>query len=108
MSTFFSSFFVLFAHTKYILLNCKLNLGSYLLSHCIHHATKQAGVGAVCTALTRFIHPSKNISEVMKNCAHNHHLTDLLAVRIDLKKVNREMQVHIVPPNDMFPNEELY
>ena len=70
--------------------------------------SKQAGVGAVCTALSRFIHPSKCINDVLKNRAHNHRLTDLLAVRKELKKVNRKMQMCIIFRHDMFPNEELH
>ena len=69
---------------------------------------KRAGISAVCRALSRFIHPSKHVKEVLTNCTHNHCLTNLVVIRKEMKKVNNKIQMCIIFCHDDFPNEELY
>lgn len=66
------------------------------------------GIGAECSAMIKFLHPSKRISEAMTNCPPTYRLVGLLAIKKETRKVNHRDQSCIVFRHDKFPNEELY
>ena len=66
------------------------------------------GVGARCSSLIKFLHPSKRVGEVPNNCSYTDRLHDLLTIKMEQKHVNKRMQECIVFRHDSFPNEELY
>lgn len=53
--------------------------------------TLRHGVGATCTVLTRFIHPSEHVRQKHKNLDKGHR-TLVLLVGVDTKKVRRKLQ----------------
>ena len=64
---------------------------------------KKHGVGAVCRTFMRFIHPSKLIRDKFPNSTHQQKLGELIAIRQEVKTVNRNVMRH-----NLWPNQELY
>ena len=48
----------------------------------------QNGVGATCSAMLRFLHPHKVVTEKYPNAHHKQRLGDLLVVKRETTKVN--------------------
>ena len=63
------------------------------------------GVGAECTVLSKFLHPSKKIDEVLVNRTAHHRLSQLIAIRKEAKRVNRRDQICIVFRHESFSHE---
>ena len=68
----------------------------------LHH-----GVGAVCTVLTRFIHPSIHVRERHKNLDKGHRTTVVL-IGVDTKTVRRKEQEVYTFRADGYDNIILY
>ena len=68
----------------------------------------KAGIGAKCSTLIKFLHPSKLITDTLINTPSSKRLKDLVAVRREVKRVNRREQECIVFHHDTFPNQEIY
>ena len=65
-------------------------------------------MGATCAVYSRYIHPSKIVSEKYPNRAHAHILHDLVAIRKEKKVVNRVERDVIIFRHDNFPAVELH
>ena len=70
------------------------------LSTCNH------GVGAVVSALIRFIHPSEHIRRMFPNPVAGQRLSDCQTVWQEMKKVSRKDQLVIVVHHEDFKMEE--
>ena len=68
----------------------------------------KAGIGAKCSALIKFLHPSKLVTDTLLNTQSNARLSDLVAIRKESRRVSRRDQTCVVFRHDSFPNKELY
>ena len=68
----------------------------------------RCGKGAVCSVITRMLHPRKDVTEKYPNATHNSKVDKLTALRKELKKVNRKEQVVIVFRHGDFAEVELH
>ena len=66
------------------------------------------GIGAQCSVLIKFLHPSKRVTDVLINFSDKDRLYDLLAIKAEQKRVKKKIQDCIIFRHDAFPNEELY
>ena len=64
------------------------------------------GVGAIVSALIRFIHPSEHIRRKFPNPVAGQQLSDCQTVRQEMKKVSRKDQLVIVVHHEDFKTEE--
>ena len=64
------------------------------------------GVGAVVSALIRFIHPSEHIRRMFPNPVAGQRLSDCQTVWQEMKKVSRKDQLIIVVDHEDFKTEE--
>ena len=69
---------------------------------------KKIGVGAVCRAYMRFIHPSKLIRDKYPNATHQDKLGEMIVIRQESRKVNHKDQMCIIMRHDHWPNKELH
>ena len=69
-------------------------------------STWDHGVGAVVSALIRFIHPSEHIRRKFPNPVAGQRLSDCQTVRQEMKKVSRKDQLVIVVHHEDFKMEE--
>lgn len=67
-----------------------------------------AGVGAECSVLIKFLHPSKRVKEVLINKTAKDRLENLVAVKSETRSVYWKQQSCIVYRHDLFPNEYLH
>ena len=67
-----------------------------------------AGVGAQCSILMKYLHPRKLIQEKIVNAKHSCRLEGLVAVKVDTKTINRKKREVIIFHHDTFPNCEIY
>ena len=58
--------------------------------------TKHLGKGAIVSSLLKFLHPSELIRKKYPNPVHGHHLSGCIALRQEVKKVNRKEQLCLV------------
>ena len=78
-----------------------------------HHSGKRLGKDAKVSVMTKYLHPSRLINEVLQNYESNHRLNNCIVVRMEEKKVNRCNQLVMVlkhkdfKTNDGEP-EEIY
>jgi len=70
--------------------------------------SKRLGVGAECSVLVKFIHPSRLVSQTIINPKNNQRLERLLAIREEKKKVHGKEMSCIIFRHDDFENIELY
>ena len=68
----------------------------------------RAGVGASCSVLIRFLHPSLEVRAKILNFTSSQRLENLLLVREEQKLVNHKNQGCFIFRHDDFPNVELY
>ena len=66
------------------------------------------GVGATCSVLIRFLHPSRGVRDTILNYTSAHRLDNLLLIKEEEKLVNHKNQKCFVFRHDRFPNVELY
>ena len=66
------------------------------------------GVGAVCQASVKFMHPSKLMRDKFINITSQLKIDGLLALRQELKLVNRKHQMCVVFRHDYWPNKEVH
>ena len=69
-------------------------------------STCDHGVGAIVSALIRFIHPSEHIRRKFPNPVAGQRLSDCQTVRQEMKKVSRKDQLVIVVHHEDFKTEE--
>ena len=69
---------------------------------------KQNGVGAVCQALKKFLHPRPIICAKYPNATASDRLEGLLVIRKELKKVNRVDRMCIIFRHGDFEGQELH
>ena len=69
---------------------------------------KSLGVGAVCTVFTRYMHPTKTVSDMYPNRVHNDVMEGLLVIRKEKKVVNRVEREVVVFRHNAFENVELH
>ena len=69
---------------------------------------KQHGVGAICSVLKRFLHPSNLIREKYVNHAKDERLEGLFTIREEVRSVNRKDVLCLVFRHDDFENQLLY
>ena len=69
---------------------------------------KQNGIGAVCQALMKFMHPRPIICAKYPNATATDRLEGLLVIRKELKKVNRVDRMCIIFRHGDFENKELH
>ena len=77
----------------------------------INYATRQKkelGIGAVCDVLKRFLHPRAKVCERYPNTTSQERLRDLLVIRREIKKVNKQDKRCIVFRHSDFENVEIY
>ena len=78
-----------------------------------HRSGKRLGKDAKVSVMTKYLHPSRLINEVLQNYESNNRLNNCIIVRMEEKKVNRHYQLVIVlkheelKTNDGEP-EEIY
>ena len=70
--------------------------------------TKRAGVGAKCSVIIRFVHPSREVSKVIQNSSANERLNDLLLIKEDRRNVNHRESTCYVFRHEKFESIELY
>ena len=68
----------------------------------------KVGTGADCSVLIRMLHPSKLVNDTLTNREASERLVGLVALRKELKLVNRREQQCVVFRHDLFPNKELH
>ena len=68
----------------------------------------RCGKGAVCSVLTRMLHPRKDVTDKYANASHNSKVENLTAIRKEPKIVNRKEQVVIVFRHPDFAEVELH
>jgi Transposase IS4 len=66
------------------------------------------GVGAVCSVVVQYLHPSKLIKDKYPSRGAKERLENLLAIRRETLKVNKVQRVCVVFRHDDFPNQELH
>jgi hypothetical protein len=69
---------------------------------------KRIGVGAKCSVLKRFLHPSRLIQDKYINIAFHDRLSDLIAIRKEVKTIRNKDVTCIVFQHGDFPTDELY
>ena len=69
---------------------------------------KKMGVGAVCQASVKFMHPSKLMRDKFINITAQLKIDGLLALRQELKLVSRKHQMCVVFRHDYWPNKEVH
>ena len=69
-------------------------------------STCDHGVGAVVSALIRFIHPSEHIRRIFPNPVAGQRLSDCQTIRQEMKKVSRKDQLVLVVHHDDFKTED--
>lgn len=69
---------------------------------------KKIGIGAKCSVLKRFLHPSRLIGETYHNIAFHDRLTNLVAVRQEQKQIRNKMVPCIIFQHDDFPGTDIY
>ena len=69
---------------------------------------KELGIGAVCDVLKRFLHPRAKVCERYPNTTSQERLGDLLVIRREIKKVNKQDKRCIVFRHSDFENVEIY
>ena len=69
---------------------------------------KELGVGAVCRVLVKYLHPSEKMRAKFPNRIDQLRLGELVAIRQELKTVNRSEQMCVVMRHDFWPDEEIY
>ncbi|KAG7342128.1 hypothetical protein IV203_004158 [Nitzschia inconspicua] len=69
---------------------------------------KKVGIGAVCSAPLRYMRPLRVIQTKHPQIVGTPRIEQLLALRKELKRLNKRLQVCIVFRHDDFPNEEIY
>ena len=70
--------------------------------------TKRNGKGAVCSVITRLLHPRKAVTDKYPNAGHNSKVENLIALRKEIKKVNRRDQECVILRHSDFPGVELH
>ena len=68
----------------------------------------RCGKGAVCSVLTKMLHPGKDVAAKYPNAAHNKKVENLIALRKEAKTVNQKEQVVIVFRHSDFAEVELH
>ena len=68
----------------------------------------QHGVGAVCTALLKYLHPSKLVAKTYVNFDKKLKLDKLLCIGKEVKVVNKKEQLCYVFRHEDFPNQLLW
>ena len=68
---------------------------------------KQAGTGAVCSVLLKYLHPAKYIDEKYPNRTARQRLLNCLAINQQYWSVKKKQQLCIVLCHDDHPNKEL-
>jgi hypothetical protein len=66
------------------------------------------GVGATCSVLIRFLHPSRDVRSAILNFTSSQRLEDLLLIKEEEKEINHKKTQCFVFRHDRFPNIELY
>ena len=69
---------------------------------------KELGIRAVCDVLKRFLHPRAKVCERYPNTTSQERLGDLLVIRREIKKVNKQEKRCIVFRHSDFENVEIY
>lgn len=69
---------------------------------------KTIGIGAVCSVVVQYLHPSKLIKDKYPSRGAKERLGNLVAIRRETLKVNRVDRVCIVFRHDDFPNQLLH
>ena len=69
---------------------------------------KKVGVGAVCRASVKFMHPSQLMRDKFVNITAQMKLSELIALRQEVKTVARKQQMCLVFRHDNWPNKEVY
>ena len=64
------------------------------------------GVGAIVSALLRFIHPSKHIRNKFPNVVQGQHLENCETIRQEVKRVSRKEQLVLVVRHEDFKNPD--
>ena len=70
--------------------------------------TKHLGKGAIISALLKFLHPSELIRNKFPNPVHGHRLSGCIALRQEVKKVNRKEQLCPVVHHEEFKTGDEY
>ena len=63
---------------------------------------RRLGVGAKCSCLSRFVHPSQHIRDKYPNPVSGHRLEGCLTIRQEVKEVSRRDQLCIIVHHDDF------
>ena len=66
------------------------------------------GVGATCSVLIRFLHPSRDVRSAILNFTSSQRLEDLLLIREEEKAINHKKTKCFIFRHDRFPNIDLY
>ena len=69
---------------------------------------KRLGVGAVCTVITRLLHPREVVTEKYPNAGHSSKTEELKVIRKEVKVVNRRDQECVVMHHPDLVDVELY
>ena len=69
---------------------------------------KHLGKGAIVSALLKFFHPSELIRNKYLNPVHGHRLSGCIALRQEVKKVNRKEQLCVVIHHEEFKTGDKY
>ena len=64
------------------------------------------GVGAIVSALLRFIHPSEHIRNKFPNVVQGQQLENGITIRQEVKKVSRKEQLVLVVRHEDFKNPD--
>ena len=57
-------------------------------------ARLQHGIGARCSVLRKFLHPAALVETIIPNTVHGVHVSELLTIRQEVRKVNRKDHVN--------------
>jgi hypothetical protein len=69
---------------------------------------KRLGIGATCSVGERLLHPKRLRNERFSSTTPKQHLSGLLSLRKESKKLNGKNQCCVVFPHDDYPNIELF
>ena len=69
---------------------------------------KKPGVGAVCRAFVKYMHPSELMRNKFVNITAQLKISDLIAIRQEVRRVRRKEQMCIIFRHPYWENQEIY
>ena len=69
-------------------------------------AKKRMGKDAKVSVLSKYLHPSRLVKQVLPNVEANHRLQNCVVIRLELKKIRRQDQLAVVLKHDDFKTHD--